>query len=305
MIEFYYEEEKLRTIFIINPKSGVPKFVSRLHYLIRKHLGVSNREVSVFKSRHPGHVFQIATRAASEGCDMVVAVGGDGTINNIARALINTDTALGVLPTGSGNGFASNIGLPSRLEAALRVIKNPLFRTIDVGRVNDDIFLVSCGIGWEAIIATMFEGYRLRGALPYAHATITTFLQYEPQEIEIISEPGHWEYSGRPMLFSIANMRDYGLGVSIAPEARYDDGLLDICLIPRHTLLNSVKYGPDMFRRKAFDIPGYIRRPTTELTVKRRYQGNIHVDGTPIPAGNEIKIEVIPAALKVAVKQSE
>jgi len=294
----------LRTVFIINPKSGTPKYISRLHYLIRKHLGRNNRNISIYKSRRPEQVYEIASRVAADGCDMVVAVGGDGTVNEAARGLVNTDTALGVLPSGSGNGYAKNMGLPFRLEPALEVIKNPRFRRIDVGQVHDQIFLVSCGIGWEAIIATLFEGSRLRGILPYAHATITTFSQYEPQEIEIYSEPGNWEYHGRPMLFSIANMKEFGVGITIAPDALDDDGLLDICLIPRHSLLNVLKYAPEMFRKNTAEIPGYIRRSAVKINIRRPYPGNIHVDGTPKPAGNEIDIKILPSALKVAVKQS-
>jgi len=236
----------------------------------------------------------------------VVAVGGDGTVNEVAKGIVNSDTALGVLPTGSGNGYARNMGLPLRIEKALEVIKNPYFRLIDVGRVNENVFLVSCGVGWEAIIATIFEGSKIRGFLPYAHATLTTFLQYEPQEIEITAEPDNWQYRGRPMLFSIANMREYGVGVTIAPDACEDDGLLDICLIPRHDLLTSVKHAPDILvRKKTTEIPGYIRRLATKLNIKRPFPGNIHIDGTPIPAGNEINIEILPAALKVAVKATE
>ena len=275
-----------------------------MHYLIRKHFGVDNRNISVYKSRRPGHVGEIASRVASEGCEMVVAVGGDGTINDAARGLVNTDTALGVLPTGSGNGYAGNIGLPMRLEPALEVIKNPSIRKIDVGLVNDQIFLVSCGIGIEAVIATLFEGSRIRGLLPYAQATISTFLQYEPQEVEIKAEPGSWEYIGRPMLFSIANMPEYGVGVGIAPDAKDNDGLLDICLIPRQDLLRVIKHTPDMFRKKATDIPGYISRLASKAIIKRHYQGNIHVDGTPVPAGKEINIEILPDALNVAVKNT-
>lgn len=234
---------------------------------------------------------------------MVVAVGGDGTVNETARGLVNTDTALGVLPSGSGNGYASNVGLPIRLDKALEVIKNPSFHRIDVGSYEDKIFLVSCGIGWEAIIATLFEDSKLRGLLPYARIALSTFLQYEPQEIEIKAQPGNWRYNGRPLLFSIANMREWGVGVTIAPNASEYDGFLDICLLPRHDLLTAVKHAPDLlFLKRAAEIPGYISEKATELTIKREFQGNIHLDGTPFPAGNEINIKILPSALKIAVK---
>ncbi len=236
---------------------------------------------------------------------MCVAVGGDGTVNEVARGLVNSETALGVIPTGSGNGYARNMGLPLRLEPALSIIKDPHFHTIDIGRVNEHIFLVSCGIGWEAVIATIFEGYRIRGILPYAQITLSTFLQYEPQEISISSDPGNWQYTGRPMLFSVTNMEEYGVGFSIAPDAKIDDGMLDICLLPRHSLLSAVKYSHDMFRSKTADIPGYIHQTASHVRIKRRFEANIHVDGTPKPAGEEIDIEVIPAALKVVIKPDD
>lgn len=296
------KESKLRTVFIINPKSGTPKYVNRVHYMIRKYFGVNNHDINIIKSRQPGHVKQIAERSAAEGYDMVVAVGGDGTVNETARGLINTDTALGVLPRGSGNGYASNMGLPRRLEPALKVLREPAIRVIDVGKVNEHFFLVSCGLGWEAVIATLFEDSKIRGVLPYPYFAVTTYLQYEPQKITIDSEPGNWHYSGRPMMLTVANMKEYGLGAAIAPKAVDNDGMLDICLIPRKNLLDTAKYTPEFFKSRADMVPGYKRRLATEITITRSLPGNIHVDGTPVPAGEIIKFKILPAALKVAVK---
>lgn len=276
--------------------------MTRLHYLIRRHLGPRNQRVTVVKSRHPGHVTELSTKAAREGYSLVVAVGGDGTVNRAAQGLLNSETALGVIPTGSGNGYAGNMGLPRRMDRALEVIKNPAFRSIDVGEVGENIFLVSCGIGWEAIIATVFEGSRIRGVLPYAGAALSTYLQYEPQMVELSAGPDGWTYQGRPLLFTVANMTDVGLGITIAPNAKPDDGLLDVSLIPRHSLLMDVKLTADMVLKRTESIPGFIGRKITSLVIKREFEGNIHVDGTPVPAGREIHIRVLPGALKVAVK---
>ncbi len=291
----------MRIVFIINPHSGTPKFVSHLHWQIRRRFGADNRLVSVYKSRSLEHISEIATRAANDGIDMVVAVGGDGTVNQTAAALVHTETALGVLPTGSGNGFARNIGIPLRVDKALRVLKEPSFRRIDVGQVGKLIFLVSCGIGWEAVIASTFEDTKLRGVITYAGVVMTTFMQYEPQEIEIVAEPNNWRYKGKPMLFSVANMREFGVGITITPEAKYDDGLLDVCLIPHHGLVNSMRFAPEMFREHTDQIPGFIGRLATELTITRSVPGNIHVDGTPHPADKQIVIKILPSALKIAV----
>lgn len=211
---------------------------------------------------------------------------------------------MGVIPTGSGNGFARNLGIPLKLRDSLEVIKNPNFKTIDTGKIDEHIFLVSCGLGWEAVIATLFEGSKIRGVVPYATLAVTTFLQYQPQEMIVTSEPGGWTYKGHPMLFSVANMREYGVNVTIAPKADYQDGFLDICILPQHTLKDTLKYTPDMFRKRTDYIPGYIHRKATKIIVSRPIAGNIHLDGTPTPAGHELILEVVPKSLTVATSWS-
>ena len=215
---------------------------------------------------------------------------------------MHSETALGVIPAGSGNGFAANLNLPLRTDLAVKLLKEPVYKYIDIGKVDDHIFTCSCGIGWEAVIATLFEGSKIRGPLPYATIAISTFLQFEPQEIEIETEPDGWKYRGRPMLFTIANMSEYAYGATIAPDAKEDDGLLDICILPRHGLLNTVKYTPELFRKRIDTIPGFISRLASKITLHRAIAGNIHVDGTPISAGKDIEIEVLKSSLKVAVK---
>lgn len=276
--------------------------MSRLHNLIRSHFGPDNRKVTVVKSRSIEHILDLSTKAAGDGLDMVVAVGGDGTVNTTAQGLIGSETVLGVMPTGSGNGFARNVGIPLRLERALEMLKSPQIVKIDVGQVGDRIFLVTCGIGWEAVIASIFEGSKIRGVLPYATTAISTFLQYEPQEIFIEAEPGGWTYRGRPMLLSIANMKEYGVGVTISPEANASDGLLDICMIPRHDLLTAMKYTPEMFRQRTDSIPGYLRRLATSIVIRRQIAGNIHIDGTPVDGGEEIRIDILPKALNIVAQ---
>ncbi|MDP8228063.1 MAG: hypothetical protein P9M15_01265, partial [Candidatus Electryoneaceae bacterium] len=144
---------------------------------------------------------------------------------------------------------------------------------------------------------------RFRGILTYTGIVMKTFLQYEPQEITMIAQPDDWHYNGQPMMFTVANMREYGVGITIAPDAVMDDGLLDICLIPRHSLLGALKYGPEMFREQTDLIPGYISHPAKKVTITRPSPDNIHIDGTPLSAGKQIDIEVLPLSLKVVIPQ--
>ncbi len=299
----YFKENPLKTTIIINPGSGTPKFIARLKYIINKRFGKNNDKVTIVKSLHPGHVLELARQAVQRENDLVVAAGGDGTVNEVAQGILNSNTALGVIPTGSGNGFARNINIPLRIEDAVEQLYDPVFKRIDAGKVGKNIFLVSCGIGWEAAIASQFENSRIRGFFPYAAFTVSTFIRYRPQETRISAEPGGWSYKGYPMLFTIANMREYGVGATIAPDADYNDGLLDICIIPRHTFLNTVKYTPELFRNRIDSVPGYIGRLARRIIISRPNADSIHVDGSPIPAGNEIVLEVIPDALKIVIKK--
>ncbi len=295
----------MKTLFIINPHSGTPKLMYRVKDLIYGHLGKSNRNISVVTSKSTKHIHRLARKAVQDEVNLVVAVGGDGTVNATARELVNTETALGVIPAGSGNGFARNMGIPLRLSLAVENVCYPEYKRIDVGKVDKEIFLVSCGLGWEALIATQFEESVIRGVIPYATISFSTFLQYEPEEFTISSEHDGWSYTGKPLLCSITNMREYGTGVTIAPNAIYDDGLLDICLLPRHKLFDTIKYTQEMFRQKIDSIPGYIHHTAKKITVKRAFAGNIHLDGTPIHAGKEISLEVLPSSLKVAAHSEE
>ncbi|MFC2149885.1 diacylglycerol/lipid kinase family protein [Calditrichota bacterium] len=290
----------MKIAFIINPYSGTPIFVDRVHHLIRRHLG-SVHDINIFESNKPADAHKFSKQAAEEGMDIVVAVGGDGTVNNTAQALLNTDTALGVIPAGSGNGFAKNLNLPTRSDHAVKQFLDPKIRMIDVGQIGDSIFLVSCGLGWEAVIATLFEGSKMRGPVPYATAAIATFTQYEPQKIEVTTDTG-WSYTGRPMFFTIANMGEYGFGANIAPDARPDDGLLDICILPRHSPLDAMKYAPELFLKNIDSVPGYIGKLAQEVKVKRTFEANIHLDGTPVLAGTEVTVRILKHALKIAVK---
>lgn len=297
--------KNLKTVFIVNPKSGTPKFPIRLHLLIRKYYGESNPNVHVWESKYAGNVRELAEKAVQEGFHIVVAVGGDGTVNEAAQAVVNSPAALGVIPTGSGNGFARNMDIPLRMEKAVATVHSPTFKQIDVGKLNDKYFLVSCGFGWESVIATLFEGSKIRGPLPYAGVALQSFIQYEPQEIIISAQPEDWQYKGRPMLFSVTNMRQYGLGVTIAPDADYQDGKLDICLLPRHSVLDAIKYMPDMLRQRTDQVPGYIHQMADIVNVTRPTPGNIHLDGTPALGGLEFTIQVVPKALSVVVHKKD
>ncbi|MBM3329735.1 MAG: hypothetical protein FJY67_09750 [Calditrichaeota bacterium] len=293
----------MRYLFIINTRSGTPKFVTRLQYLIRRHFGPEGRHIQVVRSLNAEHILTLARDGAAKDLDAVVAVGGDGTVNLTAQALSGTDTALGVIPTGSGNGFARNVGIPLRIERALELLHDPVIEPIDVGVVGERIFLVSCGIGWEAVVATVFDQSRFRGVLPYASAALATYLQYEPQEITLTAEPGGWNYRGRPMLFSITNMREYGVGVTIAPQASERDGMLDICIVPRHGLVDLIKMTPELFRMRLDAIPGYVHRRAGTIHIERTYPGNIHLDGTPFPSSESFEVSIRPGALKTITRR--
>ncbi|MFQ5583150.1 MAG: diacylglycerol/lipid kinase family protein, partial [Calditrichia bacterium] len=225
------KKSSLKTVeFIINPISGAIRRPDRIIQMINEFWKNSGIDYSVKKTNHRGHAIELAKKAVAEGIDMVVAVGGDGTINEIGRGLSGSDTALGVVPAGSGNGFARNFDIPLRPDDAVKALTNPRFRRIDVGKINGHHFFNVAGIGLDAEISAHFDKFGIRGPLPYFYVGIREFLRYEPETIEIyLNEEKKIEC--KPLILSFANAPQYGNGAIIAPNAKPDDGLLDVCIL--------------------------------------------------------------------------
>lgn len=291
--------ERLRICFIINPISGINRNPQKIVRWIETTLEPSGHEFEILYTRESGDGARLAREAVEKGCDMVTAVGGDGTINEVGSGLVNSAAALGVIPAGSGNGFSRNFSIPLDQRKAIRLLLNPAMVRIDVGRINNRFFFNVAGIGLDAEISRYFEQFGIRGSLPYFFVGTRAFVNYRPDTVKISFSDRELEV--RPLVLSIANASQYGNGAVIAPQARPDDGLLDLCILDPMPVWKAVQRLPRLFNGTINQVEGFQSYQVDSLTIRRSQPGFVHTDGNPFWEAPVLHIEVLPKALRLAV----
>ena len=288
----------MKICFIINPISGKKTAeVGALTDCLRH----TFPNATIHLTQRAGHATQLAQQAVSQQFDAVVAAGGDGTINETARALVGTQTALGILPRGSGNGFAREIGMHLSFQKATQQLRQVHPVWCDVGRANGEVFLNVAGVGLEADIAWQFMQYgqtnRKRGKWPYFKLGVKTVFSYQPASLHINADGTTLQAA--PLTLVFANGRQYGSNFKIAPKASLTDGLLDMV---------SVHHAPKW--KLALAVPGFFTdtwRPfgitqtaqIKQATIQRAGVFAYHIDGEPRQASGPLNIEIAPHALRV------
>ncbi|MDR2927284.1 MAG: diacylglycerol kinase family lipid kinase [Cytophagaceae bacterium] len=286
-----------KAVFIINPVSGIGR-QKEVEKIIRNEMSPNHWETHVIYTKQKGHAHEIATDAIDK-CDMVVAVGGDGTVNEVGSALIGTATTLGILPTGSGNGLARYLGMPFKIPKALQVLNYFERRKIDTVKFNDYFSLNVAGVGFDAHISHKFAKRKKRGPIAYGQLITKEFAQYRSESymVTINGETQEWD----AFLISFANSSQWGNNVQIAPFAEIDDGLIDVCFIrdfPKYTapalLINLLDQSID---RNRYDVIVKAKN----VTIEREIPMLGHVDGEPVLLGNSVNVEILPLSLNVAI----
>ncbi|HNW58142.1 MAG TPA: diacylglycerol kinase family lipid kinase [bacterium] len=285
--------------FIHNPKSGLMRRPWLVRKVIDSELAGAPFVYEYVETAYRGHAHEMAQEAAAEGYDAVVAIGGDGTVNEVGSALLFTDTALGIIPAGSGNGLARGLSIPMAIRRAVRTLLHGRIRTIDAGTIQDRIFFIVTGLGFDALVGKLFDDRSLRGPLPYFYIGVREFFFFRPETFRL-------EFDGRTversaLLVTVANTPQWGLGAIISPKAEPDDGLLDVCLIRNITWVRALIHLPKLFTGRIEEVREYERYQTTALRISRPKPGPFHVDGEPVEAGRAVEIGVKPRALKVIV----
>lgn len=284
--------------FIVNPSAGRRK--GDIGALIRETLDRSGADFEVVWTQRRGHAETLAREAAGEGFDLVVAAGGDGTIHEVASGLVGTEAALGILPCGSGNGLARALKMPLDLRRACRGLRDAGVRRIDAGRVNGRYFFATAGVGLDVRVAARYEGSRRRGLLPYVVLTARTFFTHVPEEMKLALDGGP-PMKVRPFILAVANVEQYGGGAVIAPNARPDDGLLDVCLMEDVTLFRALLHARRLFTRSIDRMPGVRLFQAGTIEVARPAPGPFQMDGEALRGEAVLRVEVAPGALRVAV----
>jgi YegS/Rv2252/BmrU family lipid kinase len=222
--------------FIVNPYSGTDRKKS-LEQLIGKYLPPTQYDYEIAFTEFKGHGIGLAKQFATDNYESVVAVGGDGTANEVAQGLIHTNTALGLIPKGSGNGLARNSHIPLQPSQALSIIAKGYIKSVDIGRINGQLFLSNAGVGLDAHIALLCKSSDQRGLMMYIKNTVAGFRTYKPRSYELIIDGK--EIKRKAIMISVANGNEFGYGFKIAPTAKNNDGLLDVMVIHPLNLWNA------------------------------------------------------------------
>ena len=293
----------MRTIlFIINPKSGTDKKLY-VRQIIGKKIDVSKFSYQVRYTEYAGHAEVLAREAVEKGTDIVVAVGGDGTVNEVARALIHTQTALGIIPCGSGNGLARHLRIPMEPKAAIDILNQDNRLCIDYGKINNIPFFCTCGVGFDAFVSLKFADSGKRGLLTYLENTLHESLTYQPETYEIENEEGTVKY--KAWMIACGNASQYGNNAYIAPQASLTDGLMDVTIMEPFTVLDVPSLSFQLFN-KTIDQNSRIKTMRAKrIKIHRTQEGVMHFDGDPLMAGKELDVEIIPKGLHVIASEKK
>lgn len=282
---------------IINPVSGTKSKKNIPDYF--QSMDAKRFSIQLLYTEYPGHATELAREAVANNVDYVIAVGGDGTINEIAKALIGTNTTLGILPVGSGNGLARSLNIPMNKTKAINIISKGITKQIDYGIVNEHIFLCTCGVGFDALVSEKSKDKTKRGKLMYARNMISTFYNFNPERYKIITSAQTFEIDA--FVVTCANAPQYGNDAYIAPNAKMDDGQMNIAILKPLSVLNIPKIAIQMFSKTIGNNRKKIEIMTNEATILRKNGGVMHLDGNAIHTGNEINIKIVHRGLNVLI----
>ena len=295
--------EQKSIVFIVNPHSGT-RSKQKILRLIDTELDRQQFCWEVKTTEYMGHATEIARMAANQGVDIVCAIGGDGTVNETARALAHSQTALAIIPAGSGNGLARHLHIPVDPLGAIRVLNACNLFMMDYGLISDHPFFCTCGMGFDAFISMKFAQAGRRGPLTYMENVLKNGLSYNPDTYEVYID-GKEQSQYQAFLISCANASQYGNNAYIAPRASVRDGLMDVTIIEPFTVIDAPQIAIQLF---AGTLPENSRIKTfqcRQLHVHRSRPGAIHYDGDPAEAGTDIDIELVPQGLACIAPQTE
>lgn len=256
-------------------------------------------DFEILLTERAGHACELATRAKDAGVDVVVAVGGDGTVNEVARSIVHSNTALGIIPCGSGNGLARHLMLPMSVKKSIEIINRCEIHDLDYGIINDHPFFCTCGMGFDAFVSMKFAKSGKRGPITYVENVLREGLNYKPETYIIEDDNGSARY--KAFLISCANASQYGNNAYIAPQASMSDGWLDVIIMEPFDVLEAPQISIDMFN-KTLDKSSKIKTfKSKKLHIRRERGGVIHYDGDPVMTDEDVIIELKEKGIKIIV----
>ncbi|MBR1400580.1 MAG: YegS/Rv2252/BmrU family lipid kinase [Prevotella sp.] len=287
-----------RITFIINPISGTVK-KKGIPKLIEETIDNDLYSYKIEETQYAGHASEIAKAEMESGTDVVVAVGGDGTVNEVGRSLVGSRTAMGIIPCGSGNGLARHLMLPMDVRSSIEILNRCEIHDLDYGIINDYPFFCTCGMGFDAFISMKFAEGNKRGLVKYVENVLREGLAYKAETYQIEDEQGVAIH--KAFLISCANASQYGNNAYIAPQASMSDGLLDVIIMEPFDALEAPQVAIEMMN-KTLDKNQKIKTfRTKHIHIHRKSDGWIHYDGDPVMTGPDIDVQLVEKGIRIVV----
>ncbi|MGD8413980.1 MAG: diacylglycerol kinase family protein [Candidatus Latescibacterota bacterium] len=294
--------ENLRNVrVLVNRRSGFKWKFEAIQEAFDRHWDTPGRQLTYQFCKNPEDGRDKARRAVEDGCDLLLVLGGDGTVSSIGSSLIGTNAALGAVPMGSGNGFARHFGIPLKPEDAAGSLARGRVKRIDVGTCNDRPFLVSCSMAWDAALVRSFEKSPVRGILPYVFAGTYEFIGYQPQPVTLILDDDEQLHFPDPLVLTVANLTEYGGGTVISASAQPDDGRLELVVARRQDIATLLANIHKLVGGSISELPKVLSRQFRHMTVERERAGPTQADGEVIDAPARLEVAVKPKALNVLI----
>lgn len=289
---------KRKIVFVYNPISGSHRLIPVIP-IIERFVNRDIYDFTIVSTDHKGHATELARDYAARNYDAVIAVGGDGTVNEVGCGLMGTGTALGIIPCGSGNGLARHLGIPIDPFKAVKWLDKSIFTDIDYGMMDNQPFFCTCGVGFDAKVSDSFSKSGSRGVLTYLESIMKEIATYHNETYKLSFDDSSETFEA--FFITCANADQWGNNAYIAPTASLQDGVLDVIAAHPFSVVDAPLIAFQLFNRQIDKNPKVDVHKCRSVTITRDSNGPAHYDGEPVMLGREIHIELIPAGLKVLI----
>lgn len=289
---------KKKIHFIINPASGNGLAAKEgFERIIADNLNTKIFDYKLSHTTSAQHAYDLSKESAEANYDIIVAVGGDGTANRVAKGLYGSGSALALVPVGSGNGLARYLNIPLDPVKSIQLINSMPLKEIDTVSINDELCLSIAGVGFDALVAKKFAKAEYRGFFSYFHIALQSYPGYRPRKYRMVIDGK--SVKRKALFVSFANSNQFGYNTVIAPDASINDGMVDVCIVNKVPVL-SAPYVLGLLWRNKIDHSGYLEiMKAKEIQLTRNKNRNINLDGEPLKVGKDIIIKVNPRSLKI------
>lgn len=288
--------KKTKVCLIINPISGTDS-KKNIPNDVAAAFDAHKFDLHIRITGYAGHATEITQQAIKDGFSYIIAAGGDGTVNEIARAMVDTDAILGIIPFGSGNGLARELNIPMDADKAIQIILDGHHRRIDYGVANKHIFFCTCGFGFDAFISDKFAEDKQRGPIGYVKNIIEGVVDFKSEEYEITHDNG--TINERAFVLTCCNASQYGNEAVIAPDADLSDGLMNVSILKPLKGFEMAQTSIQLFTKNIDKNSKMISVVSSKVHIKRSKAGHMHVDGEPVSEGKEIDVKIMPQGLSI------